>query len=170
MNERAAAQLFTEAMGNMRRVLDNDRVYLAMLKHVEGWMVAQQSWLSAASDLRIEHRLTIMATCPMNGKKDVYQAIVRCTEVIPVERINEEAAKFKGVSLFQEALTKSLAETLGCEVETVGTHSGVQTRVVCNAATCVRSDGNNAENGSARISLPLVAGSAGNTDHGEFPG
>jgi len=45
LQSRPAAQLFTEAMANMRRVLGDDRVYLLMLRHVEGWLIGQRSWL-----------------------------------------------------------------------------------------------------------------------------
>ena len=81
--------------------------------------------------MTIEHSLEIVALCPVDGLPDVYRAIVRTRRVIKVEDILKAAATLSTKKLFQEDLTQRLHRLLACEVETVGSHSGVQTRVVC---------------------------------------
>jgi hypothetical protein len=49
--------------------------------------------------------------------------------VIKVEDILAAAAAFAGRAIFQEDLTRELHRTLAADVETIGWHSGVRTRV-----------------------------------------
>lgn len=83
------------------------------------------------SKMKVEHTLTIVATCPMNGLQDVYQATFRLSKLVPVENILAHATTLTGVKIFQEELTQKLAAAFRCEVETLGTHSGVTTRCIC---------------------------------------
>lgn len=80
--------------------------------------------------MRIEHSLEITATCPVDDKPDVYSCTVRTCRVIPVEDILKAVDQLKGRAIYQEDLTRELHRILAAEVETVGWHSGVRTRVV----------------------------------------
>lgn len=84
--------------------------------------------------MRVEHTLEVVALCPVDGLPDVYTLTVRAARVVKVEEILSAAAALAGESLFQEELTQRVHRSLACEVETVGYHSGVRTRVVCGAA------------------------------------
>lgn len=79
----------------------------------------------------VEHCFTMMARCPMNNLQDVYEVTFRMDKVLPIERILGHIAGLVGVKLFQEEITQSLADSFECEVETVGVHNNVKTRVVC---------------------------------------
>jgi heterodisulfide reductase subunit C len=81
--------------------------------------------------MRVEYSLDVQAKCPVDHRSDFYRCVVRSGVTIPVEHILEAARGFAGRELFQEDLTSELHRALGAEVETVGTHSGVETRVVC---------------------------------------
>jgi NADPH-dependent 7-cyano-7-deazaguanine reductase QueF len=84
--------------------------------------------------VKVEHVLEVVALCPVDEKPDVYTMTVRSARVIKVEDILSIAAKFAAEKLFQEELTEQVHRALACEVETVGYHSGVRTRVVCGAS------------------------------------
>jgi NADPH-dependent 7-cyano-7-deazaguanine reductase QueF len=81
--------------------------------------------------MRVEHTLEVTALCPVDGLPDVYVLTVRASRVVKVEDILSAAAAFAQERLFQEELTQRVHRALACEVETVGYHSGVRTRVVC---------------------------------------
>jgi hypothetical protein len=84
------------------------------------------------SRMRTEYTLEITAACPADRKPDVYACIVRASRTIPVEDILAAVAKVTaGEPLYQEDVTRELHRLLAAEVETVGWHSGVRTRVVC---------------------------------------
>ena len=77
-----------------------------------------------------EHRLTIEAKCPVDGTTDTYNTYIRTTSLVGVEEIIAEAkAITAGGPIYQEDLTRNLAERLPAvvEVETHGIHSGVYT-------------------------------------------
>lgn len=84
--------------------------------------------------MRVEYTLTVGAVCPVDGKVDVYECVVRATRIIPVEETLEAAKLLRGHKLFQEELTAALHRALQAEVETLGWHSGVMTRCVVGAA------------------------------------
>jgi hypothetical protein len=85
--------------------------------------------------MRVGRTLEVTAVCPADQKPDVYRCTVRACRVIPVEDIIAAVEKVKGGgSLYQEDLTWELHRLLAAEVETVGWHSGVRTRVVCGGA------------------------------------
>ena len=81
--------------------------------------------------MMVEHRLVVTATCPVDGGGDVYWVTVRTHRVMKVEDILEAVKELTSQPAFQESMTESLHRRLSCEVESVGWHSGVQTRVVC---------------------------------------
>jgi NADPH-dependent 7-cyano-7-deazaguanine reductase QueF len=81
--------------------------------------------------MKVEHTLEVVALCPVDGKPDVYTLTVRASRVVKVEEILSAAAKCSAERMFQEDLTQRVHRELACEVETVGYHSGVRTRVVC---------------------------------------
>ena len=83
--------------------------------------------------MRVEHRLAVVATCPVDKLPDIYQCSVRTTRTIKVEDILKAVGELTKKSLFQEEFTQRLHRLLACEVETTGWHSGVLTRVVCGA-------------------------------------
>lgn len=80
--------------------------------------------------MNVEHSLTIRCRCPIDHETDAYRVTVRTDRVVKVEDILAAVADLTKQEAFQENLTERLARRLGCEVETIGTHSGVQTRVV----------------------------------------
>lgn len=80
----------------------------------------------------VEHRLTLRAECPVDGSEDVYNCIVSADRTIAVELILTTAkAIAQRAPIFQEDLTRELAESLACEVVTHGIHSGVYTTCRC---------------------------------------
>ena len=83
--------------------------------------------------MKVEHTLEVVARCPVDGLPDVYTLTVRASRVVRVEDILTAVAALAGETLFQEDVTQRLHRDLACEVETVGYHSGVLTRVVCGS-------------------------------------
>ena len=81
--------------------------------------------------MKVEHRLTIAAICPVDGSRDIYKVTVETREMIDVEQILAEVAHATKQAVYQEHLTVQLAAALGTRVTTKGTHSGVRT--VCVA-------------------------------------
>jgi hypothetical protein len=81
--------------------------------------------------VRVEHTCEVVARCPVDHQLDVYTLTVRAARVIKVEDILAVARELADVPMFQEEFTDRVHRALGCEVETVGHHSGVRTRVVC---------------------------------------
>lgn len=81
--------------------------------------------------MMVEHALEAVAICPVDGLPDVYALSVRTSRAIKVEDILAAVAKLSGERLFQEELTQRLHRELACQVETIGHHSGVRTKVTC---------------------------------------
>lgn len=84
--------------------------------------------------MRVEHRLTAYARCPVDDRRDIYTVFVRTSRVIKVEDILTALESHTKEPVFQEDLTKLLAKTIGCEVETQGWHGEVFTTVVCGGS------------------------------------
>lgn len=80
--------------------------------------------------MNIEHTLQITAICPVDRLPDVYVCRVRCKRVVPVEDILAAVKKATLEPCYQEDLTHTLHRLLAAEVETIGYHSGVCTRVI----------------------------------------
>lgn len=81
--------------------------------------------------MKIEHTLTMQAKCPINNLPDFYEVTFRMEKFVQVEMLLGHVGALNGVKLFQEEITQSLADSFQCEVESLGIHSGVKTRVVC---------------------------------------
>lgn len=74
-----------------------------------------------------KYRLTITATCPVDGTTDVYEVTLKTNDMLKVEAILDAVKHYTGKPIFQERLTFVLAMALQSEVTTKGTHSGVKT-------------------------------------------
>lgn len=81
--------------------------------------------------MRVEHTFEVVATCPVDEAGDVYRVTVRCGRVVLVEDIWAAVKKLNEKPTTQEQFTQNLHRELAAEVETLGWHSGVTTRVVC---------------------------------------
>jgi hypothetical protein len=81
--------------------------------------------------VQVEHTFEVVATCPVDKAGDVYQVTVRCGRVIFVEDIWAAVKKLNEKPTTQEEFNQNLHRELAAEVETLGWHSGVTTRVVC---------------------------------------
>ncbi len=79
--------------------------------------------------LRVEHRLRVVAQCPVDDSTDVYDATIVLDRQVDVETILKHVLAFNGQQVYQEGLTAHLADVLCAQVITVGTHSGVVTTV-----------------------------------------
>lgn len=79
----------------------------------------------------VEHTLQITALCPVDESVDIYTCTVRSDRIIPVEDILAAVRPLQTEKIFQEQLTLRLHKQLRASVETLGLHSGVQTRVLC---------------------------------------
>lgn len=83
-------------------------------------------------EIQTIHSVTIAAKCP-NGAVDCYQAEFHIdNKVIEVEKIAEQISLLTKEPIFQEDLTRALAENLGCSVTTVGKHGVFETN--CEAS------------------------------------
>ena len=81
--------------------------------------------------MKVTHRLTVTARCPVDGLSDVYECVVRCDRVVPVEKILEAARSASARAIFQEDLGLAIPRSLGVSVTLPGRHSGVETEVTC---------------------------------------
>lgn len=80
-------------------------------------------------ELKCVHEILIHSECP-HGGKDRYESYFFCSDVLTVESIKDAIDKFTKNPIYQEDLTRLLAEFLGCEVKTVGMHKGFKTTCV----------------------------------------
>jgi GTP cyclohydrolase I len=83
------------------------------------------------SGFEVEHRLTIQATCPVDGTADAYNCLVSLDRVVSVEAILLAVELVTFEPAFQEDITRELASLLSAEVVTHGIHSGVYTTCRC---------------------------------------
>lgn len=81
--------------------------------------------------MKIEHRLTVVARCPIDDTFDVYKVTVETDRVLLVEEILLAVKRLTVEQVYQEELTGALAAELKATVVTYGCHSGVDT--VCEA-------------------------------------
>lgn len=73
------------------------------------------------------HKTHMFAECP-KGASDYYEVEFHVeNKVIAVEDIQATIAKVTKRTIYQEDLTASLANRLGCKVVTYGIHSGFKT-------------------------------------------
>jgi len=83
--------------------------------------------------MRCEYTIEIECNCPVNGERDVYQVTLVSHEKILVEDIIEYMGRFSNETVFQEDLTQKIAKDFNCETTSIGSHSGVITKVTCLA-------------------------------------
>lgn len=76
--------------------------------------------------MKVKHKLQIYGKCPVDGANDSYNLTVTTTKIIKVEDIIAAVRRLQW-PLFQEEVTQILADELGCNVRTVGHHSGIKT-------------------------------------------
>lgn len=79
--------------------------------------------------MRCRYEMKIVASCPVDDRPDVYDAVFESDACIKVEDIISAVAVWRDRKDFQETITEELARTLKCNVVTVGYHSGVKTIV-----------------------------------------
>jgi hypothetical protein len=77
------------------------------------------------------YELKVRAKCPVDGSDDVYDFTLRSTKMHTVEFLLSIMDAFAEMKVFQEDLTKMIADDLGCEAISVGMHSGVKVTVRC---------------------------------------
>ncbi len=78
------------------------------------------------------HRTTIIAKCP-HGGPDVYEAeFIIIDKMITVEFIQGKIDMLTDSGIYQEKLTQKLADLVGCDVVTKGTHKRFSTE--CSAS------------------------------------
>lgn len=75
----------------------------------------------------VTHKTSIVCKCPISNHSDYYVAEFKTTKLIQVENIAEAIQKHTRSPIFQEHLTKNLAEELQCEVTTAGRHGDFTT-------------------------------------------
>lgn len=81
--------------------------------------------------MKVTHELTFVSKCP-HGGEDCYEIVVKTDRMLPVEEILQ-ALKDMEQPIYQEDLTRRLAEQVHAKVKTIGLHSGVQTTCVAKA-------------------------------------
>lgn len=69
----------------------------------------------------VTHKTTITGKCP-HGSSDVYDAVFETNRLIPVEVIQAAITCFTIAPVYQEDLTKKLADSLQCRVTLTGVH------------------------------------------------
>jgi NADPH-dependent 7-cyano-7-deazaguanine reductase QueF len=75
------------------------------------------------------YELKVRAKCPVDGSEDIYDFTLRSTKMYTVESLLALMEPFAEMKVFQEDLTKMIADDLGCEAISVGVHSGVKVTV-----------------------------------------
>ena len=84
--------------------------------------------------MHVEHSLTMIAKCPVNGATDFYDVTFILDKFINVEALMVEMLQYHKQPIYQEDLTQKLADFAKCEVITHGIHSGIRTMVRCAPA------------------------------------
>jgi GTP cyclohydrolase I len=81
--------------------------------------------------MKTRHRITVFATCPVDGSADIYQADVFTDGVVFCEEIQDAAKALCREPKTQERLTQELANRLKCRVRTRGAHCRGIVETVC---------------------------------------
>lgn len=76
--------------------------------------------------MKVTHEIKIYGICPVDLSLDVYQLEIETMRILPVEDIISAINSLKG-PLYQEEMTKNLAEKLKCSIRSIGYHSGFKT-------------------------------------------
>lgn len=77
------------------------------------------------------YELDAMCSCPVDSKPDYYRVTVTADRCVKVEDLLAAVRAEGAKEQFQEDFTESLSRALCVRVQTVGSHSGVKTTVVC---------------------------------------
>lgn len=77
--------------------------------------------------MKVQHTLTVVGTCPVDGSRDFYRCVVTTDRIIDVELILGKVGELTSDPIYQEDLTVELAVALQATVETTGGHSRVST-------------------------------------------
>jgi len=78
------------------------------------------------------HSTTITGKCP-HGCEDIYKATFRAVRLIPVEVIEAAIKALTHTPIYQESLTRALADVLVCEVTMIGDHGSFTTTTTAGA-------------------------------------
>ncbi len=81
--------------------------------------------------MKVEYQLTVSGKCPADGGRDAYLVTVHSRHTIAVEDILAAVKASVAEPAFQEIVTERISRFLGATVKTIGTHSGVKVRCVC---------------------------------------
>lgn len=74
----------------------------------------------------VTHEIQVYGRCPVDGASDSYDVSISTRKLLKVEDIIAVIAALEW-PLFQEEMTQQLADKLGCNVRSVGYHSGIKT-------------------------------------------
>jgi hypothetical protein len=77
--------------------------------------------------MRVEHVFQLKAVCPVDERIDEYTVTVTIDRLVKIEDMLGFAQAMGSRPVFQEDLTRLLADRLDGKVVTVGMHSGVRT-------------------------------------------
>jgi hypothetical protein len=74
----------------------------------------------------VTHEIQVYGRCPVDSASDSYEVSISTRRMLKVEDIIAVIAALEW-PLFQEEMTQQLADKLGCNVRSVGYHSGIKT-------------------------------------------
>lgn len=79
----------------------------------------------------VRHTLRVHAVCPVDGSRDEYECSVWFDRVVECEQLVADTAAFASQAIYQETLTRELANLWQATVLTTGIHAGgrVETQV-----------------------------------------
>lgn len=79
--------------------------------------------------MKVTHSLIVNARCPANGNKDEYETTIEVARLIRTEEIATICGQYAEQKVWQEDLTRLLAQQFDATVTTVGLHGIVTTTV-----------------------------------------
>jgi len=79
--------------------------------------------------MRCKYTTSVRALCPVDKKPDVYTVEFTHDLTVFVEHIIACVKTYESEEITQEDLTQNLSRDVGCNVKSVGWHSGVKTEV-----------------------------------------
>jgi len=79
--------------------------------------------------MQIEYNFRVDCGCPVDYLPDFYEVTLLTTKTIPAEKILEVVKSFSSEYMFQEDLTQKLQRLFNCNVVSLGSHSGIITKV-----------------------------------------
>lgn len=79
----------------------------------------------------IQYKFQIKSLCPADGRVDIYKVTIQSSTFIDVGEISSIQSDSETKVIYQEDLTRELADRFHCKVTTTGWHYGVQ--IICTA-------------------------------------